>query len=96
MGLQSLLYQTVPRTVEDLVNKVVKAYIEYEPRKFDDNFLTIYKAMEYFMKVYVGNNHKMLHISNEHHLFIGKPISKVMFHAATYNPAVKTLNESCS
>lgn len=92
-GVGSLQYKTAPRTVDELVNEVLKAYQDYEPRSIDDNFLNLQKVMESSMHVYGGNTYKMPHMKKSHHRNIGKPIKNVVCDPETYNLALNTLNE---
>ncbi len=59
-GIQSLLYQTDPRNLEELIRAVTEAYKEYESQHIDDYFLTLMKCMECSMDVEGGNGHKLL------------------------------------
>lgn len=64
-AIQSLQHQACPKTVEDLLSAVRKAFDEYPSRKINHIFLTLQLCMQETMKVGGSNNYKIPHLKKE-------------------------------
>ena len=61
-AIQSLQYQTCPKTVEDLVHAVEESFNEYPTERINYIFLTLQTCMKEIMKVGGKNTYKIPHM----------------------------------
>lgn len=61
-AIQSLQYQTCPKTVEDLVRVVEESFVEYSSEKINFIFLTLQTCMKEVMKIGGLNKYKIPHM----------------------------------
>ena len=61
-AIQSLQHKEAPKTVDDLVNAVIKAFEDFSSSEFNKIFLTLQSCMVEIMKGKGWNNYKIPHI----------------------------------
>ncbi|WOG92956.1 hypothetical protein DCAR_0312234 [Daucus carota subsp. sativus] len=62
-AIQSLRYKESPKTVDELVSAVEKAYEDFSPISSNHIFLTLQQVMVEIMKVRGDNNYKISHMN---------------------------------
>ncbi len=92
-AIQSLQDEWCLSSVEELVGAVKKAYLEYDPKKIEDTFISLQKCMEASMLSNGDNKYKQLHLRKEYHRNKNEPIQNIKRSITAYNLAVNLLNE---
>lgn len=64
-AIQSLQHRNAPKTIDDLIDCVLKSYNALSREKLDNVFLTLQSCMEEIIKDDGGNRYKITHISKE-------------------------------
>ncbi|XP_074264466.1 uncharacterized protein LOC141586956 [Silene latifolia] len=70
-ALQSLQKKKAAKTVDDLVNEVMQAFIDYSPSKLNNIFLSLQAVMIEMMKCKGHNNFSLPHMGKGHLAVIG-------------------------
>ncbi|XP_074298727.1 uncharacterized protein LOC141629652 [Silene latifolia] len=70
-ALQSLQKKKAAKTVDDLVNEVMQAFIDYSPSKLNNIFLSLQAVMIEMMKCKGHNNFSLPHMGKGHLAAIG-------------------------
>lgn len=93
-GIQSLRYKTPVQTLQGLIDAVQAAWDAYEPRKIDDNFVTLQKVLECSMLKHGGNNYALPHLHKRRRRNQGQAITNIQCDSAIYNLASNLLKEA--
>lgn len=64
-AIQALQHQEAPRTIEELIQAVQKAFEDMPAEKLDNVFLSLQKAMECTMKAGGNNDYALAHIGKD-------------------------------
>ncbi|XP_074298986.1 uncharacterized protein LOC141629980 [Silene latifolia] len=70
-ALQSLQKKHAAKTVDDLVNEVMQAFVDYSPSKLNNIFLSLQAVMVEIMKCKGHNNFSLPHMGKGHLVAIG-------------------------
>lgn len=92
-SIQSLQYKKAPTTVDELIHAVMEAFNEFQPRKIDDNFITLQKCLEASMKDSGGNRYKQPHMNKKRRRNAGEVINNVVCDRSIYNLARNLVKE---
>ena len=64
-SIQALQHQNAPKSIDDLIECVQRAFEDLEWTSLDDVFLSLQMAMRSSIKCSRGNNYKLEHMSKK-------------------------------
>ena len=92
-SIQSLQYQSFPKTIDDLVKKVEESYATFDPQVNKFTWITLQHAMVEILKVKGGNNYKIPYIGKQRLERMGMLPTKVEIPRELVNEVVGYINE---
>ena len=92
-AVQSLRYKKVAYNLQELVYSAEEAFWMFDPRKINDNFLTLQECLHSSMKVSGGNSYKLPHMKKHRKENISALVRSVECDRAIFNLATNLLHE---
>lgn len=92
-GFQSIQYQSFPKNLDELIERVEEAYEWYEPKAINHCWLTLQSCMVEILKVRGSNNYKIPHMGKDRLERLGMLPENIKVDQAVVDEAVSYLNE---